>query len=97
MEKYANKRMMFRRGGRFYKPTSKDFGIGGVCPKCNHLLLQHYDGDPRDGSPDPRKFRYRCFTCEPLTDDEKKLQAEIEASKPKPVSIIELLSRPIGS
>lgn len=85
MSRYANKRMMFRQGnGRFRAATGKDFGIGGVCPTpgCGHLLLQHYDGDPREGV-DPRKFVYRCFTCNPLTEAELKLQAEIEASKPK--------------
>ena len=77
MSKYANKRMHIRSaGGQFRKATGEDFGIGGVCPNCNHLLLRHYDGDPRDTTPDPRRFRYRCFTCEPLSEDEKALEAE---------------------
>jgi len=64
--KARNKRIIQRdAGGRFRKTTAKEFGIGGVCPTCNHLLLEHYDGDPNDPFPDPQKFRYRCFTCEP--------------------------------
>ena len=68
MSRYANKRMMFRSGGgKFRKVTAAEFGIGGICPKCNLFLLHHYDGAPDDPNPDPRMFRYRCFTCEPLT------------------------------
>ena len=88
MERYNNKRMLFRKGGKFYKPTPQDLGIG-VCPNCQHLTLRHYDGDPREPFPNPRKFRQRCFTCEPLTDAERALQAEIDAAKPKPQSMIE--------
>jgi len=94
MSKYANKRLHMRAAnGRFRKAKMEDFGIGGVCPKCRHLLLHHYNGDPRDAFPDPRKFVYRCFTCEPLTDAELKLQAEIKAAKPKPEGILAFLKR----
>jgi len=94
--KAPNKRIIPRSaGGRFRKTTMQDFGIGGTCPECRHLLLQHYDGDPRDESPDPRKFRYRCFTCEPLSEAEIKLKAEIEASKPRQKSLIEILEEHI--
>jgi len=90
--KAPNKRIIDRGGnGRFRKTTMQDFGIGGTCPECRHLLIQHYDGDPRTEFPDPRKFRYRCFTCEPLTEDELKLKAEIEAERPKQKSLIEIL------
>lgn len=65
MERYANKRMLFRSGGRFRKAQAADLGIGGVCPNCNHLLLRHYDGDETKYPLDPAKWRYRCFTCEP--------------------------------
>lgn len=93
MSKYANKRMHIRdAGGRFRRATMQDIGIGGVCPTCGHFLLRHYDGDPRDEFPDPRKFRNRCFTCEPLTGAERALQAEIEASRPKPPSIFDVLA-----
>lgn len=81
MARYKNKRRMFRgRGGRFRKATAADFGIGGVCD-CGHFLLMWYDGDPRDGMPDPRKIRHRCFTCEPKTESELALEAEIKAEK----------------
>jgi len=80
-EKYSNKRMMFRRGGRFYKPTAEDFGIGGACPVCRHLLIRVYEGDPNNI--DPRAFRYRCFTCEPETEEEKQVVAEKIAAEPK--------------
>ncbi len=71
-EKYKNKRGVMRSGnGQYRKATGADFGIGGACPNCRHLLLRHYDGDPQDSLIDPRKFRYRCFTCEPETEAEK--------------------------
>lgn len=96
MSKYANNRLHMRTGGgQFRKATMQDIGIGGVCPVCSHFLIQHYNGDPRDAFPDPRKFVYRCFTCQPLTDEEQALQAEIEAEKPKPVSIMDIF-RPAG-
>jgi hypothetical protein len=92
MSRYSNKRMMIRSGnGQFRKAIMQDVGIGGTCEACNHFLLRHYDGDPRDTSPDPRKFRFRCFTCEPLTDAEKSLAAEIEEAKPKLTSILDIL------
>ncbi len=80
MSKYKNKRMMVRReagNGRFRQATGANFGIGGACPVCRHLLLRHYDGDPNAEFIDPRLFRYRCFTCEPETEK------EIEARKAK--------------
>lgn len=52
-------------GGRFRRFTPEEFGIGGVCKACHHLLLRFYDGDPNDPFPDPAKFRWRCYTCEP--------------------------------
>lgn len=92
MSKYANKRMHVRTlNGQFRKAVPADIGIGGTCPNCQHFLLRSYDGDPRDPFPDPRRFRYRCFTCEPETEAEKALKAEIEASKPKPPSILDIL------
>ena len=77
-------------GGQFRRAVMSDIGIGGVCPVCRHFLFHHYDGDPRDPCPDPRKFRNRCFTCEPLTEAENALLVEIEASKPKPTSIMDI-------
>jgi len=92
MNRYPNKRQFMRTGGgQFRKATGYDFGIGGVCPTCGHLLLSHYDGDPRDAFPDPRNFRFRCFTCEPETEAEKALKAEIEAGQPKPKSLMDIL------
>lgn len=67
-ERYANKRVLLRRGGQFRKATMEDVGIGGVCPTCCHLLIRVYDGDPDDPNPDPRRFRNRCYTCEPECD-----------------------------
>jgi hypothetical protein len=66
MERYKNKRMMFRSGnGEFRAPKAADMGIGGVCKVCGHLLLEVYEGDKTERFIDPMKFRYRCFTCEP--------------------------------
>lgn len=66
-----NKRLIPRTSsGRFRKTTALDLGIGGVCPDCGGLLLRHYDGDEADPCPDPRRFRYRCFICEPRTEQE---------------------------
>jgi hypothetical protein len=79
-ERYANKRLMKRRAGRFAKVTMDDLGIGGVC-ECGHLKINVYDGDPRDEFPNPRNFR--CFTCEPKTDAETQRDAETEAPKQK--------------
>jgi hypothetical protein len=83
MERYSNKRMLFRKGGKFYKPTAEDFGIGGACPVCRHFLIRVYDGDPNASTVDPRAFRYRCFTCEPLTEAEQKARDEKIAAEPK--------------
>lgn len=90
--KAPNKRIISRAGnGRFRKSTMADFGIGGACPVCRHFLIRHYEGDSREPFIDPRKFRYRCFSCEPLTKAEKKIREEIEANKPKQKSLKELL------
>lgn len=69
-ERYSNKRMMFRSGGRFRAAQASDVGIMGICPVCNHFLIRVYEG-PTTGTPDPRAFRNRCFNCEPKTDAEK--------------------------
>ena len=93
MSKYANSRLHVRTAtGRFRQPTMADAGIGGVCPNCRHFLIHHYDGDPHTNPPDPRRFRYRCFTCEPLTADELALQAEMDAAQPQQASILEVLA-----
>lgn len=94
--RYPNKRIGKRGpGGRFAKVTAADFGIGGTCPNCNHFLINHYDGDERERPCDPRKFRYRCLTCEPLTEAEQALKAEIEASKPKGTGFMDILNSAI--
>lgn len=82
MEKYKNKRMVIRKGGRYAKLTTADVGIGGACLLCGHFLLRHYDGDPKAQFVDPRLFRYRCFTCEPETEQEKQANAaKVEAAR----------------
>ena len=92
MSRYTNKRMHMRTtSGQFRKAVAADIGIMGVCPVCRHFLLRHYDGDPRETSPDPRKFVNRCFTCQPFTLAEQALQAEIESAKSKPRSIFDIL------
>jgi hypothetical protein len=91
--KATNKRIIPRGGGgRFRKVVMQDFGIGGTCPNCRHLLLQHYDGDERERPTDPRLFRYRCFTCEPRTEQELQLVAEIEAEKPRRRTLGQMLT-----
>ena len=70
--------MVIRKGGRYAKLTAEDLGIGGTCPVCRHFLLRFYDGNPKDPYPDPRNFRYRCYTCEPMTEAE---QAEAKAKE----------------
>jgi hypothetical protein len=70
--KATNKRIIMRAGnGRFRQATGADLGIGGVCPVCSHFLLRHYDGDLDDRPQDPQKIRYRCFTCEPKTEEDE--------------------------
>ena len=95
MNRYANKRMMIRKGGKFAKATPQDYGIGDACPTCNRPTLWHYNGDPREPHPDPRDFKYRCFTCEPKTEAELAFEAEIEASKPPKTTFADLF-RSIG-
>ena len=95
-ERYANKRLVIRKGGQYAKLTPTDVGIGGVC-ECGHLKFHTYSGDPRDEFPDPRNFRYRCFTCEPKTDAEFALEAQIEATKPKQKGIYEWLNEIVES
>jgi hypothetical protein len=76
--KARNKRIIPRgRGGRFRRTTAADFGIG-ECEKCGGFTVQRYNGDPRDEFPDPRLFRPRCFSCNPKTEEELALEAEIK-------------------
>lgn len=89
--KARNKRFILRSSnGRFRRTRQEDFGVGGVC-KCGHLLQRHYNGDTRDDFLDPRKYVYRCFTCNPLSEEEIKLEAEIKASKPKERTIEDII------
>lgn len=70
--KARNKRVIKRSGnGRFRRATGADFGIG-ICTTngCGGLTVRVYDGDENDEFPDPRKFRQRCYHCEPKTDEE---------------------------
>lgn len=83
MERYKNKRMLHRKGGRFYAPTAADYGIGGACPNCRHIMMRFYDGDESERPVDPRKFRMRCYTCEPHTEAELKAIEEKIAAEPK--------------
>src|SRR5512139_2515985 len=87
MDRYPNKRTRLRSRGKFRKATPADVGIAGVCPACRHFLLSYYDGDPGDPFPDPRKFRARCFTCEPETTEERTRREAYEASRPKPPTL----------
>lgn len=95
--RYPTKRIMHRTsGGRFRKGLASDIGIMGVCPTpgCNHFLLRFYDGpanDPHpDPHPDPRRFRDRCYNCEPETAAEK-------AAKPEPKhSLADFFDRAAG-
>ncbi len=90
--KTPNKRIIHRSPtGQFRKTRPSDLGIGGICPECRHLLLHHYDGDLHERPCDPRTFVYRCFTCEPLTEAEQALKDEIEAAKPKPRGLAEMI------
>lgn len=97
--KYPNKRMVVRSSnGQFKKLTFADVGIG-VCEKCQHLMVRHYDGRPDDPHPDPRLFKMRCFNCTPLTDEERAVLDEIEAKKPKSrglAGMIEDAARSVG-
>jgi len=53
--------------GRFRRATGADFGVG-VCSNCQGLTVEFYDGDLNDRPCDPRKFRQRCYRCEPKTE-----------------------------
>lgn len=75
MERYTNKRMMFRSGGRFRKATMADVGLGS-CSVCGGITQRVYDGDPNDPFPDPRNFRFRCFSCEPEVEARNPITAE---------------------
>jgi hypothetical protein len=44
--------------------------------------LRHYAGDSRERPLDPFLWQYRCFTCNPLTEAEQRLQDEIAAAQP---------------
>jgi hypothetical protein len=84
MERYSNKRTLHRTsGGKFRKAKMSDAGLMGTCLTCHHLLVRFYDGDPNDQHPDPRRFRSRCYHCEPETETEKAARAEAEVSEPK--------------
>lgn len=77
MEKYSNKRILHRTsGGKYRAAQASDIGIMGMCPVCHHFLICVYDGPQNDPFPDPRKFRNRCFTCEPETEQEKAAKPE---------------------
>ena len=70
--KHSNGRIQMRGGGgRFRRSTLADIGMG-VCPTpgCRHLTRSFYDGDENEEFLDPRKFRQRCYTCEPHTPEE---------------------------
>ena len=84
MHKYPNKRVTPRASnGRFMVATGANFGIGAACPVCRHVTIRYYDGDPTE-TIDPRRFRMRCYTCEPMTDEEKAAErAEVEARAAK--------------
>lgn len=73
-ERYSNKRGLHRKGGRFTKLTASAAGIG-ECLNCGTLTVRVYDGDAaadQNGAGiDPRKFRQRCFNCEPRTEAEQ--------------------------
>lgn len=73
-ERYSNKRSLNRKGGRFARTTTASAGIG-ECPDCGTLTIRVYDGaaaaDQNGAGIDPRKFRQRCFRCEPRTEAEQ--------------------------
>ncbi len=76
--------------GRFKRTVLSDVGLG-VCSRCNGITRAHYYGDPRDEFIDPRNFKQRCFTCNPLTQTELELEKEIESSKPKQKTMEDIL------
>ena len=79
-------------GGKFRAATLADIGVDGVCPACGHLLVRVYDGAANDPHPDPRKFRGRCFTCEPMTDAEQAAQDKQDQRNAGP-SMLDLFRR----
>ena len=80
MKRYSNKRVLRRKGGRFARTTAADLGIGSACETCGTLTVRVYTGDPADPTIDHRRFQWRCFTCQPLTETERTQQ---EPAKPK--------------
>lgn len=62
-EKYRNKRLLFRSGGRFRKPTLEDVGMT-TCPNCGTLCPIKYDEDL-----DPRSKRADCNCQKPASPD----------------------------
>lgn len=91
MQKYKNKRIVHRTGsGQFRAAQAADIGIMGTCPVCQHFLLRVYDGPQNDPHPDPRRFRNRCFTCEPETQIEQESAPEV-----KSFSIIDFLKNAV--
>ncbi len=94
--KYNNKRLAFRgNGGKFRKATLADVGAG-VCPTCNHITVRHYNGDPRTEFPFPNLWVYRCFNCNPRTDAEKAMQAEVDAKTPRKTTMADLINRMVS-
>ena len=90
--KYSNGRTVMRRNnGRFKAATFNDVGIG-VCKTCGHLSTWHYNGDPRTEFPHPNLWGYRCFHCTPMTNEEKAIQAEIDAKTPPKKTMADLIN-----
>lgn len=92
--KYPNKRMFSRSGnGRFKKAQLSDFNMG-VCPVCQNITVRIYEGDPKDPFPYPLLFRWRCYKCEPSTEEEKaKREREIKEEKSSQTTLMDLLKR----
>lgn len=76
--KYINHRIHIREhNGQFRRATLRDIGILGTC-RCGNPLVRHYGGDPADPHPDPRKFRARCFHCEPLAEEKPAVTQDVK-------------------
>lgn len=92
--KASNKHVIMRASnGRFRRTTGADLGIG-VCPVegCTGLTSCVYEGNLNDPMPDPRKFRQRCWQCEPETEAEKAVKcAEIEAAREQKSGFVTML------